>query len=65
MKNLAVYCGASLGKDSAVVTATKELGQYLAQNHIELVYGGGRVGLMGILANQVLDFGGNVQEVQP
>lgn len=51
MKKLAVYCGASLGKNSAVVTATKKLGQYLAMNHIDLVYGGGRVGLMGILAN--------------
>lgn len=65
MKKLAVYCGASLGKDSAVVTATKELGQYLAMNHIDLVYGGGRVGLMGILANQVLDFGGYVHGIIP
>ncbi|WP_273751496.1 TIGR00730 family Rossman fold protein [Leuconostoc mesenteroides] len=65
MRKLAVYCGASLGKDSEVVTATEELGQYLAQNHIDLVYGGGRVGLMGILANQVLDFGGNVHGIIP
>ncbi|KMY81010.1 lysine decarboxylase [Leuconostoc mesenteroides subsp. dextranicum] len=65
MKKLAVYCGASLGKDSAVVTATKKLGQYLAMNHIDLVYGGGRVGLMGILANQVLDLGGNVYGIIP
>lgn len=54
MKKIAVYCGASEGNDVAYQQAAIKLGTYLATHDLELVYGGGGVGLMGILAKQVL-----------
>lgn len=60
MKKIAVYCGASEGNDDVYKESTIQLGEYLAKNNLELVYGGGGVGLMGLLANTVLDNGGIV-----
>ena len=65
MKRIAVYCGAAMGNDQAYQTATITLAHYLATHNLELVYGGGGVGLMGLLANEVLDAGGRVQGVMP
>lgn len=65
MKNIAVYCGASTGNNPAYQAAAIELGNYLASHNLELVYGGGGVGLMGILAAQVLDQGGKVHGIMP
>lgn len=65
MKSLCVYCGSSSGSDPAYAAAARELGQLLAAQQIELIYGGGRVGLMGTLADAVLDAGGRVQGVIP
>ncbi|MFD0897506.1 LOG family protein [Loigolactobacillus binensis] len=65
MKKIAVYCGAAAGNDPAYQQATIELGNYLAAHKLELVYGGGGVGLMGLLANQVLAAGGKVHGVMP
>ena len=65
MKRLCVYCGSSSGSDPAYAAAARELGQLLAAQQIELIYGGGRVGLMGTLADAVLAAGGRVQGVIP
>lgn len=65
MKSLCIYCGSSLGHQPAYAAAARELGQLLAAQQIELIYGGGRVGLMGTLADAVLDAGGRVQGVIP
>ncbi|MCC7666932.1 TIGR00730 family Rossman fold protein [Liquorilactobacillus satsumensis] len=65
MKKIAVYCGASTGNDPVYQKATLKLGSYLANHDLELVYGGGGVGLMGLLANEVLNAGGKVHGVMP
>ncbi|MGX7245475.1 LOG family protein [Enterococcus quebecensis] len=65
MKKIAVYCGASTGNKMIYQEQTKELGQWLTTNKYDLVYGGSDVGLMGILADTVLENGGNVFGVMP
>lgn len=62
---VAVFCGSSSGNDAAFMTATQRLGEYLAKNGIDVVYGGGKVGLMGVIADTVLAHGGNVYGVIP
>lgn len=62
---IAVFCGSSSGKDPRFVETTQELGKYLAEQGIEVVYGGGNVGLMGTIATTVLDNGGKVYGVIP
>ena len=52
--NITVYCGASLGNDSAYQAATKKLGKWIADGQHTLVYGGGKLGLMGVVADTVL-----------
>ncbi|MBA1394082.1 TIGR00730 family Rossman fold protein, partial [Lactobacillus sp. XV13L] len=63
MKNIAVYCGAAMGNDKIYQQATIELADYLVEHNLGLVYGGGGVGLMGLLAKRVLQSGGQVQGV--
>lgn len=65
MKNIAVFCGANAGSDFVYRQTAIELGQYLAEQQLRLVYGGGNVGLMGILADAVLAQGGEVVGVIP
>ncbi|MBM7616528.1 uncharacterized protein (TIGR00730 family) [Weissella uvarum] len=65
MKKIAVYCGATTGNDPKYEQATHELGIWLANNQFDLVYGGGGVGLMGLLAQTVLDNGGHVHGIMP
>ena len=65
MKRIAVYCGSNAGIRPAYVAAAEELGVRLAQEKIELVYGGGAVGLMGAVANAALKAGGHVIGVIP
>jgi len=60
-----VYCGSGPGTDPAFVAAAREFGRILAENRVRLVYGGGSLGLMGALANAVLDHGGEVTGVIP
>ena len=62
---LAVFCGSSTGNKKEYENATKSFGKYLALNNIDVVYGGGKVGLMGILADTVLKHGGKVCGVIP
>jgi uncharacterized protein (TIGR00730 family) len=60
-----VYCGSSPGTDPAFVAAARKLGKILAENGVRLVYGGGSVGLMGALAEAVLEHGGEATGVIP
>lgn len=64
-KNICVYCGASTGNNPAYTEAAQLLGQTIAQQGRRLIYGGGNKGLMGILANAVLEAGGEVTGVIP
>jgi uncharacterized protein (TIGR00730 family) len=65
IRTVAVFCGASTGTDPRHAEAARALGQALAQAGLRLVYGGGRVGLMGILADAALDAHGQVTGVIP
>jgi uncharacterized protein (TIGR00730 family) len=60
-----VYCGSSFGESPLYAEAAGQLGELLARDRIELVYGGGSVGLMGVLANAALAAGGRVVGVIP
>lgn len=65
MKRIAVYCGSATPADPRYVTLARELGQELARRGIGVVYGGGRLGLMGAVAYGALDAGGEVIGVIP
>jgi len=65
IRAITVYCGSSSGADPAFVAAARDLGRILGESRVRLVYGGGAVGLMGALANSVLDHGGEVTGVIP
>jgi uncharacterized protein (TIGR00730 family) len=62
---IAVYCGASLGAHPSYEESAKQLGRFLANRGHTLVYGGGKVGLMGVLADAVLENGGEVIGIIP
>ena len=65
IKRLAVYCGSAPGADPAFAAAARELALLIVERKIDLVYGGGKLGLMGIVADTVLDAGGTVHGVIP
>lgn len=65
MKRLCVYCGSSPGTHPAYAAAARDLGELLARQGIELVYGGAGRGLMGSVADAVLAGGGRVTGVIP
>ena len=65
LKSICVYCGANTGADPAYAQAARALGAALAGAELTLVFGGGQVGLMGILADAVIDAGGQVTGVIP
>jgi hypothetical protein len=65
IKSICVYCASGPGKNPAFMQAAAQFGRILAENRIRLVYGGGSVGLMGALAEAVLDHGGAVTGVIP
>jgi hypothetical protein len=58
LSSVAVYCGSNLGTDPAYAAATASLGRTMAGRGIRLVWGGGQVGLMGVVADAVLEHGG-------
>ena len=62
---VAVYCGSRSGNDPLYADKARELGDYFGRNGTELVFGGGHVGLMGIVADSVLAAGGRVHGVIP
>ena len=65
MKSIAVYCGASFGVNPLYADTARALGQVLVEHNIGLVYGGGNVGLMGVIADEVLRLGGEATGVIP
>ena len=65
MKRICVFCGSNKGNDPAYTTAAEQVGAELARRGIGLVYGGGRIGLMGVVADAVLSAGGEVVGVIP
>jgi uncharacterized protein (TIGR00730 family) len=65
INSICVYCGSGPGTDPAYVEAASALGKIMAQNAIRLVYGGGSVGLMGAIADAVIDHGGAITGVIP
>jgi uncharacterized protein (TIGR00730 family) len=65
MRRVCVYAGSNLGSDPVYADAAKALAHLLAERGIGLVYGGGHVGLMGVLADAALAAGGEVIGVMP
>ncbi|MBG6061755.1 uncharacterized protein (TIGR00730 family) [Flavobacterium sp. CG_9.1] len=65
MKRITVFCGSSMGTDEVFQSQATLLGQTLAKQNIELVYGGANIGLMGAVADGVLSEGGKVIGVIP
>ena len=65
MKNVCVFCGSSPGANSIYQDSAKNLGLELVKNNIDLVYGGGNMGLMGIVSQAVLNSGGRSIGVIP
>jgi len=65
MKSVAVYCGSNAGARPIYTERAIMLGQQLAQHGLTLIYGGGNVGLMGIVADAALEAGGDVIGIIP
>lgn len=63
MKSIAVYCGANKGNQPYFEEAARALGRLLASEGIQVVYGGGSVGLMGVIADEVLAYGGSIRGI--
>ncbi|MCE2515466.1 MAG: TIGR00730 family Rossman fold protein [Acidobacteria bacterium] len=64
-KRICVYLGGNRGREQRYIDEARTLGRLMAESRIGLVYGGARVGLMGVLARTVLDHGGAVTGVVP
>lgn len=65
MKKICVYCGSSSGKGDGYLAAAEQLAEALVQRDLGLVYGGASVGIMGALANAVMERGGEVIGIMP
>ncbi|MBO9665978.1 MAG: TIGR00730 family Rossman fold protein [Bdellovibrio sp.] len=65
IKRICVYCGANSGNNPEFAKAAKELGHLIAAHKIELVYGGGKAGLMGVVADAVIEKQGTVIGIIP
>jgi len=65
IRKLAVYCGSAPGSDPAFADMARALVREMASRGIDMVYGGGRLGLMGIIADAMLEAGGKVYGVIP
>ncbi len=65
MKRIGIFCGSSNGANGEYIAAAQVMGQALAARGFELVYGGGHVGLMGVVADAALEAGGRVIGVMP
>lgn len=65
MKKIAVFCGSSIGLDPAFKEQAMYLGERIAKEGMTLVYGGAKVGIMGVLADSILANGGEVIGVMP
>ena len=65
MKNIAVFCGSAVGNREVYISKTHQLGKLFVKNDFSLVYGSGNVGLMGVLADSMLEENGTVIGVIP
>jgi len=65
VRRLAVYCGSASGSSAVFAEAAGATAQAMVSRGVELVYGGGRLGLMGLIADSVLNLGGQVYGVIP
>lgn len=65
MKSICVFCGSSTGSNEIYKSTAKDLGKFMAEKDITLVYGGGNIGLMGVIANSALENNGKVIGVIP
>jgi uncharacterized protein (TIGR00730 family) len=65
LDQLAVYCGSAPGTDPAFADAARATAVAMVKENVQLVYGGGRLGLMGLIADSVLELGGFVYGVIP
>lgn len=65
IRSVCVYCGSSLGESQVYTAQAQILGRLLGENGIRLVYGGGRIGLMGVVADAVLAAGGRTIGIIP
>ncbi len=65
MKRVAVFCGSSIGFDSVYANDAQKLGEFFAKNRIGLVYGGGKIGMMGAMADTIIANNGEVIGVIP
>ena len=65
LRAVGVFCGSNLGGDPAFAEAAARLGRLLAERGLTLVYGGARIGLMGVIADAALGAGGEVHGVIP
>lgn len=65
MKNILVYCGSSFGQNEIYKSTANNLGEVLAKQSLRLIYGGGSGGLMGVVADAVLENGGEVTGIIP
>jgi uncharacterized protein (TIGR00730 family) len=65
MKSICVFCGSSVGSLDIYSQVARELGQLMAKQGISLIYGGGNIGLMGVIADEVLAGDGHVEGVIP
>ncbi len=65
MRRLCVFCGSSRGNNAAFEASAQRLGELLVERKLGLVFGGGHIGLMGVLADAVLERGGEVIGVIP
>ena len=65
MNRIAVFCGASIGFNSVYKTEAEKVGAYFGENNIGLVYGGGKIGMMGALADELLKHNGEVIGIIP
>ena len=65
LKAICVYCGSGPGSNPKFVESARSFGRILAENNVRLVYGGGSIGLMGAIADSVIDHGGQVTGIIP
>jgi uncharacterized protein (TIGR00730 family) len=65
LKAVCVYCGSGPGSNPKFVESARTFGRILAENGVRLVYGGGSIGLMGAIADSVVDHGGTVTGIIP
>jgi uncharacterized protein (TIGR00730 family) len=65
VRSLCVFCGSSQGKDPVFAEHARQMGQALARQNLTLVFGGGHIGLMGVIADAVLEAGGKAIGVIP